>query len=539
MKMPSNKFLLTLAVVFLSSCTQTTKTLTEYNEDGKAWDPTSEIQIDKSNLLEPESFIAKARESIAKTVALTPSITLDAQQQNDIRGNERRQINKEERKNYIDVSTTQSGLFPITVNFENISIQDMAMMFSEITGRNILIGDEVKGIVSAKLNNVPWDKALDSVLKIKKLAKHVDEEANIIRIHSQEVLVAQEEFDLQRISDMQKTIDAERSIEPIYTEIFRLYYTLASDVSKEISSVMSGPSGGEEESSSDQDIQITIDKRLNSLIVKATESELDFISRIISEVDVRTKQILIEAFIVEATDDFSNELGAKFGMDLPNVKHMFGSGGDKLTTKIGGVAGSQSETPGVLTLGDSTGLVTNLSPSGALGGIGIILGTSAQNLKFELTASEKDGLTKVLSNPRVFTLDGEEAIILQGEEIPYLTSAEGGGTDVEFKEAGVKLTVTPTIVGDGNIILSVKVEKKTAKNDEANPPITTREITTKLLIRDNTIVVIGGVFTQETIDASYKVPFFGDIPYLGSLFRYDKDSNVRKELLVFLAPRII
>ena len=520
MKARNSIFFLTLMTVFLSSCS------------------TTALDIDKTALLEPESFIAERKDAIEQTVALGPQIIVDLEQQQQIKDNERREINKEERKNNIDVSSDQNGTFPVTVNFENITIQDMAVMFSEITGRNILIGEEVDGKVTAKLTDVPWDKALDSILKIKKLTKYVDEEANIIRIHSQEVLVAQEEFDLKRINDLQKTRDAQRAIEPIYTEIFRLYYTKASDVSAEILSVMSSSAEGSE-SSLDQQVQITIDQRLNSLIIKATKPELDLISRLIGEVDVRTKQILIEAFIVEATDDFGKELGAKFGLDTPNIKHLFGAGGDKYTTAAAGVAGSQSETAGVLTLGDTTGLIANNAVSGALGGIGFILGTSSANLKFELSASEKDGITKVLSNPRVFTLDGEEAVIIQGEEIPYKTEAEGGGTDIQFKEAGVKLTVTPTIVGDGNIILDVKVEKKTAKSDEANPPITTREITTKLLIRDDTIVVIGGVFTQETIDATNKVPFFGDLPFVGKLFRYEKGSDVRKELLVFLAPRII
>jgi len=520
MKARNSIFFLTLMTVFLSSCS------------------TTAIDIDKTALLEPESFIAERKDAINQTVALGPQIIVDLEQQQQIKDNERREINKEERKNNIDVSSDQNGTFPVTVNFENITIQDMAVMFSEITGRNILIGEEVDGKVTAKLTDVPWDKALDSILKIKKLTKYVDEEANIIRIHSQEVLVAQEEFDLKRINDLQKTRDAQRAIEPIYTEIFRLYYTKASDVSAEILSVM-GSSAEGSESSLGQQVQITIDQRLNSLIIKATKPELDLISRLIGEVDVRTKQILIEAFIVEATDDFGKELGAKFGLDTPNIKHLFGAGGDKYTTAAAGVAGSQSETAGVLTLGDTTGLIANNAVSGPLGGIGFILGTSSANLKFELSASEKDGITKVLSNPRVFTLDGEEAVIIQGEEIPYKTEAEGGGTDIQFKEAGVKLTVTPTIVGDGNIILDVKVEKKTAKSDEANPPITTREITTKLLIRDDTIVVIGGVFTQETIDATNKVPFFGDLPFVGKLFRYEKGSDVRKELLVFLAPRII
>jgi len=520
MKVRNSIFFLALMAVFLSSCS------------------TTAIDIDKTALLEPESFIAERKDAIDQTVALGPQIIVDLEQQQEISDNERREINKEERKNYIDVSSEQNVLFPITVNFENISIQDMAVMFSEITGRNILIGEEVEGRVTAKLTDVPWDKALDSILKIKKLAKYVDEEANIIRIHSQDVLISQEEFDIKRIEDLQKTREAQRAIEPIYTEIFRLYYTKASEVSAEISSVM-GSSAEGSESSSDQKVQITIDERLNSLIIKATKPELDLISRLIREVDVRTKQILIEAFIVEATDDFGKELGAKFGLSDPDITNLTGGNVDQYGLEIGGVAGSQPETVGDLTLGDATGLIASNAVSGALGGIGFILGTSASNLKLELSASEKDGITKVISNPRVFTLDGEEAIIIQGEEIPYKTEAEGGGTDIQFKEAGVKLTVTPTIVGDGNIILSVKVEKKTAKSDEANPPITTREITTKLLIRDDTIVVIGGVFTQETIDATNKVPFFGDLPLVGKFFRYEKGSDVRKELLVFLAPRII
>jgi type IV pilus assembly protein PilQ len=517
MKKLNNIFFVSLLVVLLSSCHSTK-------------------EVKKESLLDPQSFISERKASIDRTVALGPKIKVDLNREKEIRNNERREINKEERKNYINVADGDEILFPVTINFENVSIQDMAVMFSEITGKNILVGDEVDGKVTAKLNNVPWDRALDSILKIKKLAKHVDEKANIIRIHKQDVLVAQEEFDRKRIEDLQKTREAQRAIEPIYTEIFRLYYTKAQDVKSELQSVMGSGSTDGGESDSSKQVKITIDDRLNSLIIQATKSELDLISRLIKEVDVRTKQILIEAFIVEATDDFSKELGAKFGIDATDFGNI---DGDRWAVKGAGVAGTQAATAGTLTLGDSTGLISNTGVTGALGGIGFILATSATNLKIELSASEKDGITKVLSNPRVFTLDNEEAVIIQGEEIPYKPDAEGGGTDIEFKEAGVKLTVTPSIVGDGNIILTVKVEKKTAKNDEANPPITTREITTKLLIRDNTIVVIGGVFTQETVDTTNKVPFLGDIPILGKLFQYKKDSDIRKELLVFLAPRII
>ena len=152
---------------------------------------------------------------------------------------------------------------------------------------------------------------------------------------------------------------------------------------------------------------------------------------------------------------------------------------------------------------------------------------------------EKKGYSKIISNPRVFTLDNQEAVIIQGDEIPYQSASESGGTEVQFKNAGIKLIVTPSIVGDGNIILTVSVEKKSANTSNRNPPITSRSITTKLLIKDNTVVVIGGVFTQETSDGEDKVPFLGDLPVIKHLFRFKSDKDVRKELLVFLAPRII
>lgn len=489
---------------------------------------------EKRDLLAPEKFIDERKGGIERTVSLGPKADLTKTE--EIASHQRRRINEEEQKNYIDVDDTDDQIFHVTLNFENVGIRDAMAMISEIAGKNILVSDEVNGKVSARLLDVPWDKALDSILKTKGLAKHVDSDANIIRIHKQDVLVAQEEFDRKRVEDLQKTIAAQRAIEPLYTEIFRLYYTDTTTVKSEIEGVL-GIDKGEGDNTTGK-VEITVDERINSLIVKATEDELNLIARLIDEIDIRTKQILIEAFIVEATDDFTKELGARLGYD--NTTLLDSSLGVKdFTTGVSGVAGSQASTAGVLTLGDNTGAISNLPVSGAYGGIGLLFKSSAASLKMELTALEKDGVTKILSNPRIFTLDNEEAVIIQGDEIPYKSEAEGGGTDIEFKEAGVKLTVTPSIVGDGNVILDVVVEKKSADTSQDNPPITTREITTKLLVQDRSIVVIGGVFTQETTDTEQKVPFFGDIPVIGKLFRYEKDADVRKELLVFLAPRVI
>jgi len=502
MKLFSNKLLLTSMVVFLSSCAPSS----------------SNVGLDKNSLLiEPESFIADMQEKVILTSEAGPVLADIYEIPSEIKRN---QIYKEEKTNYIDVgdASNENSVFPITINFENIKIKDMAIMFSEITGRNILLGDEVDGLVSAKLVNVPWDKALDSILQIKKLAKYVDEKANIIRIHSQEVLLAQEEFDLKRLSDQKKIRDAERSAESLYTEIFKLYYTEASTVSSEILSVINGSSGGEGDAAA-SGIEITIDERLNYLIVKATKSELDFISKIISEVDVRTKQILIEAFIVEASEDLGKALGATFGITAPDANI------------LGIEIGNNDNTL------DLTGAFSN---SGSIAGntLGLILGTTTKNLSLALAASETKGITKILSNPRVFTLDGQAAEIKQIDQVPYTVVADGVAS-IELKDAGISLSVTPVIVGDGNIILTVSVEKSTVDTTVANPPIATRTITTKLLIQDQTIVVIGGVFTQSSKDSQSKTPILGDLPIIGNLFKKDDTTDVRKELLVFLAPRII
>jgi len=502
MKLFSNKLLLTSMVVFLSSCAPSS----------------SNVGLDKNSLLiEPESFIADMQEKVILTSEAGPVLADIYEIPSEIKRN---QIYKEEKSNYIDVgdASNENSVFPITINFENIKIKDMAIMFSEITGRNILLGDEVDGLVSAKLVNVPWDKALDSILQIKKLAKYVDEKANIIRIHSQEVLLAQEEFDLKRLSDQKKIRDAERSAESLYTEIFKLYYTEASTVSTEILSVINGSSGGEGDAVA-SGIEITIDERLNYLIVKATKSELDFISKIISEVDVRTKQILIEAFIVEASEDLGKALGATFGITAPDANI------------LGIEIGNDDNTL------DLTGAFSN---SGSIAGntLGLILGTTTKNLSLALAASETKGITKILSNPRVFTLDGQAAEIKQIDQVPYTVVADGVAS-IELKDAGISLSVTPVIVGDGNIILTVSVEKSTVDTTVANPPIATRTITTKLLIQDQTIVVIGGVFTQSSKDSQSKTPILGDLPIIGNLFKKDDTTDVRKELLVFLAPRII
>jgi type IV pilus assembly protein PilQ len=519
MKMQNNKLILGLLVIFLSSCVPSGQlnkgALLELNKGSS----TSGHSISVHKLIDSETFIVDTSEQVKASALTGPIVDSDSLKFKSVKTSSRRQINKEEQENNNNVSSEvdKSVAFPISINFENISIKDMLQMFSEATGKNILIGDEVNGLVSAKLNNVPWDKALDSILKIKKLAKYVDDEANIIRIHSQEVLVAQVAYDLQIIEATKKTNMAQSSIEPLYTEVFKLFYTTASDVSTDIKSVLNGASTSEDTQAS-LGVEITIDERLNYLIVKATKEQLDFIEILIGELDVRTKQVLIEAFIVESSEEFGEALGAKFGITGPNAN-------------ILGLRDGSTNTVDVTGLFENEGTITGNA-------LGLILGTTTKNLAIDLKASETKGITKILSNPRVFTLDGKTAQIKQVDQIPY-TKIEEGVSSVELKDAGITLKVTPVIVGDGNIILTVEIEKSTVDITIENPPIAKNAITTKLLIQDQTIVVIGGLYIEDFVGAESKTPILGDLPLIGNLFKKETKKDKRKEILVFLAPTII
>ena len=534
-----NKRLLFILPIFLllSSCT----TLDSVDSVHIDTIDLKEPRDSTGSLLDTEEFVAEKASEVEKTVAAGPAAQKSGQSSVELPKHEL--INKKEPViNYIDLDKNLEDLFRISINLEGVDIRDAMTMLSEVTGKNILVGDEVSGTVSVRLVDVPWNKALDAILQIKKLAKHVNEEGTIIRIHQQEALIAQEAFERKRREDLLATLKTEQSIGALYTEIFRLYYTDPTVVKKEIQEALGfGGEGGAGEGESaggvaGYSVQIAVDTRIKSLIITGNREDLDAIASLIERIDIRTQQVLIEAFIVEATDDFSKELGTRLGFD--DKAFLEGGGGETIRTDVIGVAGALPAVGTDIAVGDNTGLITNFPVAGGAG-IGLLIKRAATILKAELTAMEKLGITKIISNPRVFTLDNEEAVIIQGDEIPFTSTNAQGGTQVQFKEAGIQLKVTPSIVGDGNVILDVIVEKKSADTSIANPPITTRQITTKLLVRDNTIVVIGGVFTQSTAEAESQLPILGDIPVLGKMFKYQKETDTRKELLVFLAPRIL
>jgi len=469
-----------------------------------------------------KEFMEKSAQIAQDTLEIGPVISKSTQ----VKSLDKKRIfvSREEVEDYTSINKQmdiQDGIFNVTINLDTVDIHAAMKMMSEIVSKNILIGDEVSGFVSMQLVDVPWNKALDALLKIKGLAMHVDHEANIIRVHKGQTLISQEEFERDRIERMKQNLSIKRGVEPLYTEIIRIHYADLQTVRSQILEMMQdfGSSGPE-----NSRIKITADDRQKSLIIKAPQKELNQITGLIDKVDVRTKQVLIEAFIVEAGKDFDMRLGAELGYHRQQ------------SNEISGILG----TGGAPTLINNTGQIVNAPIAGAAGGIGILFNTSTHQLKVALSALEEQMISKTVSNPKIYTLDTETATISQGKEQPYpISSGDGSGdSDTSFKEALLKLDVTPTIVGDGNIIIDISLQKDTVGVGEP-PPINKMSIKTRLLVEDKSIVVIGGIYEDTTKNTETKVPFFGDIPFFGNLFKSNVDDSNRDELLIFISPHVI
>jgi type IV pilus assembly protein PilQ len=417
----------------------------------------------------------------------------------------------------------------ISVNFDDVSIKDAFKTLGDLSGRNILVGDDVNGFISAKLNNVNFETAFNSLLKLKSLGK-IDEE-NITSIHNINFIKNYERSKNERITELTKLNKIKGGLEPLNTEIFSIYYAKAKDIKIQIDEVF----GGKAEGLKSLSPEISVDERTNTLIVKGNKSQLNLTSQIIKNIDIKTDQILIEAFILEVNDDFEKKLGTRMGFS--------GNRGDFASSGL--ATGSPAEASGsnenTLALGSASGSVSNLLIQNAFGGIGLIMNPGRLSLKLELNALEKEGVTNILSNPRIFTLDNEMAIISQGVSVPRPGTSFGGGTITEFEPAELKLAVTPNVVGDGNIILDVEVDKDTPDftRNPTSPPINTKKIKTKLLVKNNSIVVIGGIYSQTKSDSLEKVPGINELPIVGNAFKNNQNLTERRELLIFISPHIV
>ena len=495
-------------LIFLNGC----QNIQKYNKPLKHNTP----------LIKDKDIVRDGRSEISKTLEMGPKpLEGDAKKLG-----KRKKISSETQRNYLIIPED----FPllkqrVTLKLKNLDYKETMKLMGKIGEINILVGDEVAGAISAELIDVPWDKAFQALLDMKNYASDVDVASNLIRVHSPETLTAQETYKSERASAVKKKVELEDSVEPIYSEIFRLYYITPKQAKATIEELFT-ETGGD---SSYSPIQITEEVTTRSIIVRGKEKDLDVVDKVIKEIDIRTKQVLIEAFIVEANSDFEKALGTRLGA-------YYGRAGNR----VGGIQGDSGGVADLGNTGDSLFDFSQFSGTGSPSGIGILRRTGSGVLKTELRALEFMGMGKTISNPKIFTLDNQVATVTQGEEIPYQTTSDGT-TSTSFKQAALKLEVTPSIIGDGNVLLTIQVNNdtadRTASTDE--PPIQKMEIVTKLLVADGDIVVIGGIKKNAKTNKKNQTPAIGNMPVIGNLFKGTENTDNLDELLVFIAPRIL
>ena len=480
-------------------------------------------------LIDTAEVIVKGREEMDKKVIDGPKPYDTVMERED----KRKTITTENIKNYVTISDEYTYLKQsVSFNFQGLDFEYVMSLMADIAGINILVGDEVSGTVNAKIENVGWDVAFQTLLDMKTLVADVDVANGIIRVHTPEKLTAQETAKSARAEVLKKKIQLEESVEPILAEIFRLYYISPTQAKTTLEALFA--TQGAEGATTMTNLTITVEDTTRSIIVRGHEPDLDTIDAVIREIDVKTKQVLIEAFIVDATSTFAKALGARVGAMSKSDR------GNKQTTISGITSGGNAATTSAgITLGAAAGTISNQGISGT-SGIGILRQVGASALKVEIEALESLGLSKTLSQPSVFTLNNQEATITQGTQIAYQTTADGT-TTTEFKEAALALTVTPSIIGDGNVLLDIQVNNdspvEVPGSDE--PGIKTNSIVTKLLVSDGDIVVIGGIKKNTTSNTNSKTPGGSKVPVVGNLFKSKNNSDELVELLIFIAPRVI
>ncbi|WP_332853281.1 type IV pilus secretin PilQ [Duganella sp. S19_KUP01_CR8] len=429
----------------------------------------------------------------------------------------------------------------LSFNFQNVEVRAALQAIADISGLNIITSDSVSGNLTLRLKEVPWDQALDVVLQAKGL--DMRKNGSVLWIAPKEELLTKEKLELEQRAQI-------ADLEPLKSEIFQLNYQKA-DAFKTVFG-LEGAGDGKNRILSKRGSAI-IEPRTNQLFVTDIASKLEDIRKLIAKTDIASKQVLIEARIVEASDTFTRNLGAKLGFaDLRTQRG--GDSGYQLGTSntrvaIGGNINGVGEVTGQIKASDasySNSQFINL-PAGAINGaqagnLAVSLFSSAANrfLNLELSALEADGTGKIISSPRVITADKAIALIEQGIELPYQVATSSGATSIMFRKANLRLEVTPQITPDGNVVIDVDVNKDSVGQEtRAGFAIDTKHVKTQVMVENGGTVVLGGIYQQTERNTTDKVPLLGDVPVLGYLFRSNTRTNDKTELLVFITPKIV
>jgi type IV pilus assembly protein PilQ len=410
----------------------------------------------------------------------------------------------------------------LSLNFQNVEVRAVLQVIADFTGLNIITSDTVSGNLTLRLKDVPWDQALDIVMQAKGL--DMRKNGTVLWIAPKDELLTKEKLELE-----QKAQIAE--LEPLRTETFQLNYQKA-EAFKQIFGIDSAGGG---RSILSKRGSAVVDPRTNQLFITDISSKLEEIRKLVQKTDIASRQVLIEARIVEADDKFSKNLGAKLSFGLSDTIN-------RNPVTVGGQLNPGVPPAPIAISSNAVNLPANGINGSNAGSVALTLFNAATTrfIGLELSALEADGKGKIISSPRVITADQLKALIEQGTELPYQQATSSGATSVAFRKANLKLEVTPQITPDGNVILDVDVSKDSVGADtRAGFAIDTKHVKTQVLIDNGGTVVIGGIFQQTERDSVSKVPMFGDIPVVGNLFKTTGRTSDKTELLIFLTPRIL
>lgn len=419
----------------------------------------------------------------------------------------------------------------LSLNFQNIEVRSLLQVIADFTNFNIVTSDSVSGAVTLRLQDVPWDQALEIILQAKGLG--VKKTGNVLWIAPKDEIAAKEK--LERESSV-----ALEGLEPLRTQSFQMNYTKAVDVAKGLVGTTVGATASARILSPRG--SVIAESRTNQLFVTDIASKLEAVQQLIAKLDVPVRQVLIEARIVEASDTFGKSLGVRLGGGINpanGVPLVTGNNGSTLNGVLGSsyIDGGPNVNTGSFVNLPAVGL-NGLNPASIA--VSIFGEAAGRFLNLELQALEADGKGKVISSPRVVTADQAKALIEQGTELPYQIATSSGATSIAFRKANLSLSVTPQITPEGNVILDLDINKDTVgQATAAGFAIDTKHILTQVLVENGGTVVIGGIFTLDETETETRVPLLGELPVIGNLFKSRARTSTKREMLVFITPKMI
>jgi type IV pilus assembly protein PilQ len=445
--------------------------------------------------------------------------------------------------------------FPITLDLNVVPIRTFFQSLQRMAKINFVVGDDVKGDVTINLKDVSWIEAYQIVMKNKNLIGDVNATGNVVIIHTPDFISDQSASSQKAIK---ARIDYDKSVanlEAKETSIIRLNFARPETIQSQLreiisridtsSTTMPGGGGGAAMTMMSNRASFILDARTNSIVVHATAADMEWIKSAIANLDRPTKQVLVDVFIVEATDDFQAQIGSRLtyaqsgsGSNLLGRDTRLGVGGLGVAPAMGIGAYIPAITP--FQTVQNLGNLTNNALLNPLGSFGVIMNSDTTRLGAELQAMQEEQLIKIVSNPKLFIVDNETASIADGTEIPFVIGGSlGVAPQTQFKEALLKMEVRPTITGEGNVYMSITVNKDSPISGTQPPAISKKQLVTKLIIRDGGIAMIGGINTSEASTIENGIPLFGKIPLLGNLFKSKADKKNQKQMYIFLAPKVL